>query len=305
MLLLDFINIGYGDSILIRELNAQKPFSMLIDCGDTATGDGGAGSKRISAADFLQCEGITHLDLIVLTHLHRDHIGGVGEVLSRFTADALWVPYLPPRHLWNLRAQPGDGFTKTARSSVVTLNALLDALQTAERRGCATKAINRNRTARFTPELVAQIVCAPEHLYDRQQEALDGLLMGTPDRFELDFSGQCTNLTGIRLDLKYHERRIVLAADVYASYWPEQPAPCYVLKAPHHACGESLTEAAIAALHPEITVVCVSSDRKDNRPSPSVVSLLQRYSGEVRFTDAVALPGIEPQYHFSVRISIE
>ena len=182
---------------------------------------------------------------------------------------------------------------------------LLDALQTAERKGCATKAINRDGTARFTSELEAQILCSPEHLYDRQQQALDGLLTGNPDRFELDFSGQCTNLTGIRIHLKYHGRRIVLAADVYASYWPEHLSPCYVLKTPHHACGESMTETAIAALQPEITVVCVSSDRKDNRPAPSVVSLLQRYSGEVRFTDAVALPGIAPQYHSSVRISIE
>lgn len=35
-------------------------------------------------------------------------------------------------------------------------------------------------------------------------------------------------------------------------------------------------EPAIAALSPEITIVCVSSDRKDNRPAPNVVALLQQ-----------------------------
>ncbi len=294
-----------GTPYIIREPGPNINLFHAHRLRNISTGDGGEGSTRISAADFLQHEGIAHLDLLVLTHLHRDHIGGVGDVLSRVTADTLWTPYLPPRHLWTLRAQPGDGFSKTARSSVVTLNMLTDALQTAERTGCAVKAVNRSSTTRFTPELEAQIVCGPEHLYDRQRQALDGLLAGDPDRFELDFSGQCTNLTGIRIHLNYHGRRIVLPADVYASYWPEQPEPCTVLKAPHHACGESMTEAAISALQPEITVVCVSSDRKDNRPAPDVVSLLQRYSGEVRFTDAVALPGIAPQYHSSVRISIE
>lgn len=305
MLLLDFINIGYGDSILIRELNEKSSFAMLIDCGDISVGDGGYGSQRISAADFLKLEGIMHLDLLVLTHLHRDHIGGVADVLSSVTVDALWTPYLPSHHLWNLRAQPCEDFSKTAKSSVVTLNLLIDALHTAACKGCAIKAVHRSNALHLTPELGVQILCGPEYLYDRQQQALDGLLAGCPDRYELDFSGQCTNLTGIRIHLEYHGRRIVLPADVYAGYWPEQPEPCYILKAPHHACGESMTESAIKALQPQITVVCVSSDRKDNRPAPNVVSLLQRHSGEVRFTDAVPLPGMEPEYHTSVRISIE
>jgi hypothetical protein len=75
---------------------------------------------------------------------------------------------------------------------------LTDALQTAERTGCAVKASTAAVHALYAG-LEAQIVCGPEHLYDRQRQALDGLLAGDPDRFELDFSGQCTNLTGIRI----------------------------------------------------------------------------------------------------------
>jgi hypothetical protein len=66
-----------------------------------------------------------------------------------------------------------------------------------------------------------------------------------------------------------------------------------------------MTETAIAALRPEITIVCVSSDRKDNRPAPNVVAMLQQYSGKVLFTDAVALPGMEPSYHSSIQVVIE
>ncbi len=36
MLLLDFINVGYGDSILVRELHGTAAiYTMSIDCGDT------------------------------------------------------------------------------------------------------------------------------------------------------------------------------------------------------------------------------------------------------------------------------
>ena len=51
---LDFINVGYGDAILIR----SGSFTMLVDCGDWTVGDGGPDSQRISAADFLRQEGI-------------------------------------------------------------------------------------------------------------------------------------------------------------------------------------------------------------------------------------------------------
>ena len=41
---LDFINVGYGDAILIR----SGSFTMLVDCGDWTVGDGGPDSQRIS-----------------------------------------------------------------------------------------------------------------------------------------------------------------------------------------------------------------------------------------------------------------
>ena len=34
MLVLDFINVGNGDSILVREMEGERlRFSMLVDCG--------------------------------------------------------------------------------------------------------------------------------------------------------------------------------------------------------------------------------------------------------------------------------
>ena len=61
MLVLDFINVGNGDSILVRELEgARQRFAMLVDCGhDSLVRDDhppveAARSSRIYAGDFLQ-----------------------------------------------------------------------------------------------------------------------------------------------------------------------------------------------------------------------------------------------------------
>ncbi len=84
MLVLDFINVGNGDSILVRELEGGAlRFSMLVDCGhdnlirDDHPAPTDPRSRRIYAGDFLKKEGVDHLDVLLATHYHRDHIGGL------------------------------------------------------------------------------------------------------------------------------------------------------------------------------------------------------------------------------------
>ncbi len=305
MLTIDFINIGYGDAILIRE--QDNHFCMLVDCGDTTPGSVQPNSRRIDAATYLREEGVSHIDLLVLTHLHRDHIGGMEKLFNQAEIDELWTPYLPTPDLRSARLKPGDDYSKTAKSVCHTLNMLLDAVQPLQACGCRLKEVHESRKGyRLTPGLFTDISCQQQYLYARQRRVLDDALLGRPDRFELDFVGRFTNITGIRLRLSYHGRDIVLPADVYSEFWDyEQNDPCYILKVPHHACGGALTEELLKKLRPEHAVVSVSNDRGDNRPSAEAIALLQQYAGSIQFTDAVSILGLEAQYHSRVRFVIE
>ena len=89
MLALDFINVGNGDSILIRELeNGQQRYALMVDFGhdclvrDDHPGELDPRSQRIYAGDFLRELGVESLDMALATHFHRDHIGGLGRVLD-------------------------------------------------------------------------------------------------------------------------------------------------------------------------------------------------------------------------------
>ena len=69
MLALDFINIGNGDCILIREMEGtQQKFALMVDFGhdclirDDHPGELDPRSQRIYAGDFLRELGVTHLD---------------------------------------------------------------------------------------------------------------------------------------------------------------------------------------------------------------------------------------------------
>ena len=75
---IDFINVGNGDAILVREMDGDtQRFAMLVDCGhdalerDDHPGLNDPNSRRIYAGDFLRKNGVTHLDILLLTHFHR------------------------------------------------------------------------------------------------------------------------------------------------------------------------------------------------------------------------------------------
>ncbi|MDD1719293.1 MAG: MBL fold metallo-hydrolase, partial [Methanoregulaceae archaeon] len=67
-----FIDVGQGDSVLLK--TAGKV--VLIDAGDRDAG--------YQVVDYLVRQNVTVIDLLVATHPHSDHIGGMQDVLRNF-----------------------------------------------------------------------------------------------------------------------------------------------------------------------------------------------------------------------------
>ena len=80
----DFISVGQGDSILLT----KGPHAVLIDAGPAQTGfDMG----RHVVAPHLLGRGIAALDLVIVTHMHPDHSGGIPYMLERFPIKEVWT----------------------------------------------------------------------------------------------------------------------------------------------------------------------------------------------------------------------
>jgi beta-lactamase superfamily II metal-dependent hydrolase len=74
--------VGQGDAALITTAEGRR---ILIDAGPGAD----------VVADLLAGEGVDTLDLVIASHNHADHIGGMPEVLRRFVVRAYVENGLP------------------------------------------------------------------------------------------------------------------------------------------------------------------------------------------------------------------
>lgn len=96
-------NVGFGDCILITVDQRAGPWRMLVDCGAHP-----AGASTHSVAAVVEAiiadvtiDGIAHLDVVVATHRHRDHVSGFAD--ARWAAVAVGEVWLP----WT--EDPSDG----------------------------------------------------------------------------------------------------------------------------------------------------------------------------------------------------
>ena len=78
-----FLDVGQGDSALIIFGNK----TILIDAGEIDMGD-----RVVSDLKEL---GVTRIDLLVATHPHSDHIGGMQKVLENFPVDQVLDSGMP------------------------------------------------------------------------------------------------------------------------------------------------------------------------------------------------------------------
>lgn len=80
VLQIHFLNVGQADSILIIAPNGQ---SILVDGGNNDDGPG--------VVNYLKSQGVKELAVVIATHPHEDHIGGLDTVLRSFPTKQVYM----------------------------------------------------------------------------------------------------------------------------------------------------------------------------------------------------------------------
>ena len=78
-----FLDVGQGDATLIEVLG-DEPGYILVDGGYPECAD--------TVLSYLQQENIDHLDYVVGTHAHADHVGSLSAIMKSLSVATLLVP---------------------------------------------------------------------------------------------------------------------------------------------------------------------------------------------------------------------
>jgi competence protein ComEC len=231
------LDVGQGDSLLVVSPEGE---TMLLDAGGPV---GRAANAPVSGWDigeqvvapYLWSRRIRKLDIVVLTHAHSDHMGGMSAVLRD----------MHPRELW-LSIEPGNS------------PGLLSLIDEANRMHITVRHLHAGDTPAFGS--VQTTVLAPEIAYTNPGAPVndDSLVL------RLDYDKASVLLEG---DAELRSEDAMLLN--------QRLAPVTLLKVGHHGSKTSTNPEFLSAVTPKEAVISVGRHNTFGHPRGEVLARLE------------------------------
>ncbi|WP_165859258.1 DNA internalization-related competence protein ComEC/Rec2 [Desulfofundulus salinus] len=257
-LVVHFIDVGQGDSILVQTPGGKN---MLVDAGGwPGELDSGEGAGEKVVVPYLRRLGVRRLDVLVITHPHEDHAGGMRAVIEAFPVDLALVS--PVGETGNSSVFTGKFSDKVP----LTYRALLAGLAA---RGVPVKATGAGDRLHLDPALDIQVLGPPRPLLSGTRSDLNNASLVLLIRY----GEEVLLLTG---DIEVEAQQALMDAGVNLG--------CTVLKIPHHG-SRYLLRSFLEKTHPAVAVISVGRHNNFGHPAPETLERLARLPVQVYRTD--------------------
>lgn len=297
---LSWVNVGYGEAILIRIPDSSccsGMFTMLIDGGSSDAAEFAENQTgRMPLAAYLKQIRCDHIDLLVNTHIHEDHTSGLLEVVRSIPVDAFWQP-LPETVRQKLpELDPGIAETVTGAKYIQSINDFQEICNRLT--GKVSQVSAKTEPVELSGGLRIRVL-SPDNA---KTEELAALMTGIADAAageEADLRRACCradanmNNLSVILQLEYAGKKILLPGDTnrdgYAGI-AEADLKADIFKVGHHGQQDGISREMFRKIRPEYVICCASSDRRYDSADPEILSMMQEEGAEVYFSDCPPVP---------------
>lgn len=300
MLKLQFINVGNGDATLIEQVEDGWPFRILIDTGRPDVG-ASEGSLRQTCTEYLRGRGIRKIDVLVITHLHMDHFGGLRDLIGEVEFGDLYAGFIPGLPGQCIPEEPDA--VKTVRGMIDCVNRWSADVAALCSTGCRPHEVGRSVRLDLPGNLSVEIIGSDAALHRLQRTVWNGMATGQSFTDDEKYrASKSRNPGSLRVRLRYAGREIEIAGDRYGELWENAATPCDILKVPHHGDAKSMTPQLTRNLRPRYAVISCMREyvEKKDRPSMQAIRLLRENGARVWFTDAFDDGKNPPRFHRAV-----
>lgn len=298
---LTFVNVGYGEAMV---LEAPAPecrggvFVMVIDGGsgeaeEYADRSGG----RITLTEYLQARGIDHIDRMVCTHIHEDHICGLAEAARLCPPAELWQTLPVDFDRSDMRPLDLSQAENTSqRKFLQAINDYQTLCTLVREHGGLIRRLGAGDCGAPCPD-VAYRVLAPSAEQALQLQERFARLMTAEEHtvFAKLLSGLDGSLNNysLILRLEIHGLRVLLPGDTNGVGYGDVPAEelrADLFKVGHHGQRDGADEALMDAVRPQAVVCCASSDRRYNSAHPDTLRMIAQRGAALYFSDCPEVP---------------
>jgi competence protein ComEC len=239
-------DVGQGDCILVQAPGGR---TMLVD-GGGMPGQYASGYDvgREVVVPALLTRGVGRIDVLVITHPHEDHIGGICAVLAAVPVRMVLDPMLPC---------DSESYQRVCEE--------------AQRRGIPVHRATEGQRLNLGEDIYVDILNPPDpRLTDTGSDLNDNSVV-----LRLVHGGLSV-LLAADVERAGAMRLARLGNDVRST----------VLKVPHHGSAGPAVPAFLEAVSPELAIVSVGAQNPFGHPSPEMLRELERVEAKVMRTDA-------------------
>lgn len=243
-LIINMLDIGQGDAVLIQ--TGAK--NILIDTGDDKYyEDGKKGKENTQLLTELQKLKIDHIDTLVMTHAHADHIGKADKVIAQYGVKELVYNGIPS-----------------------TSKYFINALKAAKANGTQQVKVKAGDVLDFGNGVSFEIVSPSQSLIDEDTAAIKA-----KKKVDVNNESVVGRLTfGDFAMLFTGDAEGPVEKDMVASYGKK--LKCQVLKAGHHGSKTSSTAEFLKLVQPESVVMSLGVNNQYGHPHEALLNRLQK-----------------------------